>query len=524
MNSSFNPDQRLLVVEDSQKDFDALQNALRQEGLNPTFRRVQSSQEFLAALEDPDSQWDLIVSDDETPDMPASQALQKVKELGLPIPFVAISSQMSEEAALSILKAGATDCLLKKNIFEQAHLIAHYLSESREKKLHNETETYFRLNDSLRSQLMESRLHCIKIITFDGKIESISSTAQTLLEVQDMRDVVGYHWTDLWEDPQEHANAEALIESAKKGASGHFVGFSPTLSGTPKWWDVIAMPLLDIRGRPEKIILIARDITKNREVEVALKQSEKRLKIVLERANSANELKTAFLANMSHEIRTPLGAVLGFAEILGDPSVPEFERRKCREAIHRNGELLTHLIDEILDLSRVESGHLETQKARFLVRTLVSEVLMSLQVQADTRKINLQFEMDPQVPEEICTDPLKLKQILINLTHNAIKFTQQGSVSLRLSLGPSGKNSDILAFDVQDSGIGISADQQEGLFKPFSQVDYSLTRKYGGAGLGLALSKKIAQALGGDVTLVKSVPHEGSLFRVTIRNYLSSMH
>lgn len=231
--------------------------------------------------------------------------------------------------------------------------------------------------------------------------------------------------------------------------------------------------------------------------------------------DEANRAKSDFLANISHEIRTPLGAILGFAELLMDPGSSKTERNSYMRAAKRNGEMLSALIDDILDLSRVEAGRIEIAKIDFSLRELVSEVVSALQPLA--QKKGLCFSVEQQADlDQIVTDPIRLKQILCNIAGNAIKFTGHGSVTMRIKT--SGKVTDrtLLDVEVEDTGIGISSHQATQLFRPFTQADTSTTRRFGGTGLGLVLSQKLARAMGGDLELKWSIPGGGSNFSFSI--------
>lgn len=232
-------------------------------------------------------------------------------------------------------------------------------------------------------------------------------------------------------------------------------------------------------------------------------------------AVEATRAKGDFLANMSHEIRTPLGAILGFAELLMDSGISKREKRDYMIAARRNGQMLSALIDDILDLARVEAGRLEVAKIEFSLSELISEVVSALEPLASKKGLPL-IVSRPKDIDHIVSDPLRLKQILVNIIGNAIKFTSHGSVEFRLEIEPSVPGNSILKMEVEDTGIGISSQQVARLFLPFTQVDTSTTRKFGGTGLGLVLSQKLARALGGDLKLKASVPGGGSVFAISL--------
>ncbi|MBX2987131.1 MAG: response regulator [Bdellovibrionaceae bacterium] len=230
-------------------------------------------------------------------------------------------------------------------------------------------------------------------------------------------------------------------------------------------------------------------------------------------AESASRAKTYFLANMSHEIRTPLNAILGFSEILSNPDLTVSERINSVATIHRNGQQLLHLIDEILDISKVEAGRLEIERKPTDLRELLADLGASLNLKAVEKDLKLVVENIGPFPRWITTDPVRLKQILINLVGNAVKFTRQGEVRVvaKWSAAAPGEEA-VLRVEILDTGVGIDSRHVEKLFNPFVQADSSTTRTFGGTGLGLALSKRLASALGGDVWLETSELDRGSHF------------
>ncbi|MCB0348452.1 MAG: response regulator [Bdellovibrionales bacterium] len=229
-------------------------------------------------------------------------------------------------------------------------------------------------------------------------------------------------------------------------------------------------------------------------------------------AESANRAKTDFIANVSHEIRTPMTAILGYTELLTKTSPSKEEIGKSLNIINKNASHLLGLIDEILDVSKIESGNYSLNTESFNLQQFLNEIFSLMNVKAREKNVNLIFKSTTSIPETIETDRIKLKQILFNLIGNAIKFTGEGQVEVRMGISPQG----ILSFNIKDTGIGMSPETQKKIFRPFSQADSSLNRKYGGTGLGLALSKKIAKVLGGDVELVSSELNRGSEFKFFI--------
>ncbi len=235
-------------------------------------------------------------------------------------------------------------------------------------------------------------------------------------------------------------------------------------------------------------------------------------------ADNASKAKSAFLANMSHEIRTPLGAILGFSEFLLEPDQTPSDRYDCVSTIRRNADQLFRLINELLDLSKIEADRLEIEHVRFKLEEVIQDVHQLLIVQAREKGIGLNFIAVGPLQQSIITDPTRLRQILVNVVGNAIKFTESGTVDVSIAMEqPDDQSQQIrLIFTVRDTGIGLSEEQSHKIWEPFAQADTSTTRKFGGTGLGLSLSKRLSLALGGDLTLISSVPGKGSTFKITI--------
>lgn len=229
-------------------------------------------------------------------------------------------------------------------------------------------------------------------------------------------------------------------------------------------------------------------------------------------AVKANELKSSFLANMSHEIRTPLGAILGFTELLKKPNISEDRRDQYFDVIIRSGKMLSKIIDDILDLSKVEAGKLAIENIAFPLTNLCQEVILMFSDVAKSKGVSLTFDASKILQLNIYSDPVRVRQVLVNLVGNAVKFTSEGSVKLNCELKEADGEPLRIVFSISDTGIGLSKETAENLFQPFHQGDNSTTRKFGGTGLGLALSKKLGFALGGDVRLVECGEGKGCTF------------
>jgi len=247
-------------------------------------------------------------------------------------------------------------------------------------------------------------------------------------------------------------------------------------------------------------------------------EEEAQLALVAARdaANAASRAKSLFVANVSHEIRTPMTAILGYTDVLAEEGLAEAERREALETLRRNGHHLLALINDMLDLSKIEAGGLEVRLSETSPISVAQHVAALLRERARAKGLSLELELAPDLPAAITTDPLRLQQILLNLVGNAIKFTEQGGVRIAVARHPTpGGTTGELAFEVIDTGIGIAPADRERVFAPFSQADPTESRRYGGTGLGLAISRGLAEQLGGTLELDSELGR-GTTFRLRL--------
>lgn len=268
----------------------------------------------------------------------------------------------------------------------------------------------------------------------------------------------------------------------------------------------VLLNALELDGKPA-LQAVVRDISDR-------KHAEQALQVAKQEAETANRAKSQFLASMSHELRTPLSGILGFTDLLLRSPADEEERHEYLKTIHASGNHLLRLINNILDLSKIEAAQLEVERAPCAPHAVLSEVVSIMRAQAQTKGLDLRCRWSGSVPHVVKTDEARLRQILLNLVGNAVKFTQQGAIEVAARLEPSDERN-MLFVDVVDSGIGISEGKLRSIFDPFVQADNSVTRKFGGTGLGLAISARLARALGGDISVTSELG-VGSTFTVSV--------
>jgi PAS domain S-box-containing protein len=310
--------------------------------------------------------------------------------------------------------------------------------------------------------------------------------------------------------PDDRALVERLVESARSGEATPITEVR-ILSSKGEWrvFELLSMAKFD-DGPSAGVSGIARDVTELRKAEEALQYTEAVSK-AKDDAERADRAKSEFLANISHEIRTPMSAILGFVDILlGDDHVRELPPERIDDLliIRQNGNHLVGLVNEILELSEIEAGKLRIGLSTCAPDEVASELLSTMRVQAAAKNLALRLDVTAGVPDEIQTDVVRLRQILMNLLNNAIKFTERGEVCLRLLATHGESGADTIHFEVIDSGVGLTAEEIARLFEPFSRPG---NRDPDGTGLGLAICRKLAERLGGQVT-VNSKKGQGSTF------------
>ncbi len=318
---------------------------------------------------------------------------------------------------------------------------------------------------------------------------------------------LGQPWHVIIDDHQRRAIEDAISEDEPSSE------FSTRLEmeiegGAPRTLMLNSTCLLDDEGGVTGWIGTLADITAEAEAEAAMAEAR-------DQATAASRLKSDFLANMSHEVRTPMNGVIGLTELLLETDL-DAEQRKFAETLSKSGEALMTVINGILDFAKIEKGKLEIEDIEFGIQTLVDDVVDLLAPSAQTKGLKLMAIVGDSVPTVVNGDPGRLRQVLTNLAGNAIKFTEEGEVVLRVTAVPAAGSESVVQFELTDTGVGIAPDKLAMIFEPFTQADTSTTREYGGTGLGLAISSQLIGLMGGEVG-ISSVPGVGSTFSFTIR-------
>ena len=371
-------------------------------------------------------------------------------------------------------------------------------------------------------KLIESELHlrtiienepeCIKIMDAEGLLIQMNPAGLAMIEADSLEQVVGRPVLELIA-PEYRTTYAELHQRVLAGETMVMQYEILGLKGGRRWLETHAAPMPN-QGMVVHLA-VTRDITEQKKAEQELQKTNHLLNEARIQAESANRAKSAFLANMSHEIRTPMNAIIGLGRLALLTDLTEKQRDYLAKIESSSGTLL-HLIDDLLDLSKVEAGKLTLETITFSLAACLTTVRSVIQVKAVEQGLDFPISVTPEVPTLLIGDPFRLEQILINLLGNAVKFTDQGEISLEVTAVPASAAETVLVTcTVRDTGIGMTADQRSNLFQPFTQADCSTTRRYGGTGLGLSISRQLVELMGGQIG-VESEPGRGSVFRFTV--------
>ncbi len=340
----------------------------------------------------------------------------------------------------------------------------------------------------------------------DGTYKNVWATDESMLLVPRSK-LIGMKLSDVV-DNEVARNLIAVCRRVLQSGQGESVEYFLPIHNQDHWWFSRINPVRMPTGPPTSVCMTALDITDHKRKEVELRRAK-------ESAEQASRAKSEFLANMSHEFRTPMNGIIGMTELVLDGAVNE-EQREYLELVKSSSESLLEMLNDILDLSKVEAGKLDLDPMEFSIAQKLDESLKPMKFRARQKHVPLTWHLGAGVPEIVVGDPLRLRQILLNLVGNAIKFTDTGSVTVNVDVEDEALSTVLLHFRVTDSGIGIPKEKQSLIFEAFTQADSSTTRKYGGTGLGLAITARLVDLLGGKIWL-ESEPGEGSTFHFTAR-------
>ena len=508
----------IFIIDSNAGNYKKLERTLYENAYNPVF--VRSGTEAMAYLREFSP--DLILLDALLPDMSSAEICRQVKTnpSRQHIPIILVTSLDTPESMELALEVGADDYLFRP--VRKLELLARIAAQLGVDKQPIESSSTVgpiqRGNEqNLLSTLMDNHPDLIFVKNLEGRFVTANTAYLTVQGLESVNEIVGKTDFDFSSDElarQYQADDQTVIELGIPLRDR--VGLVSDQHGNQKWSLTTKVPLHNSDGEIEGVVGISRDIT-------TLQQANNELIRAKDTAEAANKTKSYFLANVSHELRTPLNAIIGMTSLLLDTPLDE-KQQEFTETIRIGGDSLLTLINDILDFSKMEAGKLELEKQVFNLQNCVEEVFDLLTPQATEKGLELAFSIEENSPTMFVGDVTRIRQVLSNLLDNAVKFTENGQVtasvtgrSVAFSHMPETKNNYELHFAVKDTGIGIPADRKEHLFEPFSQVDPTITRRYGGTGLGLVICKRLVEMMGGKIWAENDDQSvEGSTFHFTI--------
>jgi PAS domain S-box-containing protein len=516
---------RILFVEDLPSDVDLAVLELRKEKLRFEYSSVCTRADLIEALKKFEP--DLIISDYMMPAFDGLNALREAKKFNPDIPFILCTGSINEETAVECIKAGAEDYVIKEHITRLPFAVKEALEQHRVLLEKRASDLLLKESEEKFRSIMEHSADAIFITDHQGSFMYTNKAVTVML---------GY--------TSEEMKSKTVFDFFPKNNTDEYFKIYNQLLNKGKIFTEIELLRKDGKSISTDLnsVLLpggliygsCRDITERQQVQKELlkhrdhleelvnKRTEE-LRMAKREADEANKAKSEFLANMSHEIRTPLNAVLGYAELLGFINEDKIQKDYI-ESIKSSGRSLLTLINEILDLAKIEAGKLDLQFEYVKSHSYFSDFESIFSLRVSGKGLKFILEISSEIPAEIYVDDVRLRQIIINLIGNAIKFTEKGSIKLKVytdnpqitsySKEKTGEFIDLI-IEVSDTGIGISKEMQEEVFNPFVQGKSRSVKKYGGTGLGLAITKRLVQLMNGTITLDSQL-NNGSSFKVKI--------
>jgi PAS domain S-box-containing protein len=544
---------RVLILEDNASDFELMKRELRSAGFDYTVEWAQDKKTFLQALDKfiPN----LLLLDYSLPGFDGLSALALSQQRFPDIPVIIVSGAIGEEVAIETLKAGATDYVLKQRLTRLGFVIQRALQEAEQRTERKRAEDALRQSEERFRLLVDGvKDYAIFMVDPEGYVTSWNAGAERI-KGWTAEEILGKHISCFYlPEAVASGQPERALELASQTGQFEEEGYRVRKDCEVFWANTLITAIHNEVGQLRGFAKVTRDITERklmemelrkardelerrvRERTVELSQAKEELEIINEElqseitqheqletelvktkesAEAAAEAKAAFLANMSHELRTPMNAVIGYSSLLLDDSLTS-EQRDFVEGIRKGGEALLSIINDILDFSRAEKDKIELEHQPLSLKRCIDESLDIVALQAEQKGLNLVYTVSYGTPDTIFGDPGRIRQILVNLLSNAVKFTDKGVVSVSVSSKALEGNTHQITFAVEDTGIGMPRDKMDRLFQPFTQLEYVISRKRDGAGLGLAICKELVELMGGEIRAESEVG-KGSILSFTFR-------
>lgn len=455
--------------------------------------------------------YDLMFVDQNLPIYDGLEVIRILASRNVLPPTIMITGTGDEKTAVESMKLGASDYIVKDTgagfLELLPSVVAKLLQQRRAVEEKQRTEEALRKSQQELQSLMDASPIAISWADLEGNIQYINRKHNELFgyTLEDIPTVADWQ-RQADQDPGQREQFDRWMNETRE-AQKHGKPLPPPQEMTVTCKDGSSRYVtVEVTVVSNRSLVIYNDITERKKMEEALRQA----KIEAETANSA---KTEFLASMSHEIRTPMNAIIGMADLLLETELTP-EQEQYVQVFQSAGENLLNIINDIIDISKVEAGHIQLETIDFDLNDIIEKLCDVMAMRAHEKGLELVYNLMPDVPIDLLGDPTRLRQILVNLIGNAIKFTEKGEVLIQIENQTLKKETVELLCSVTDTGIGMSAEQLETIFDPFTQADSSITRKYGGTGLGLAISKQLVELMNGHIKVESKTGH-GSTFSFT---------
>ena len=486
----------ILHLEDSFLDAELIRSRLAKDGLHVQIHRVDGRAEFLDALQG--RRHDLILADYSLPSFDGLSALEIARDHAPHTPFLFVSGVMGEEVAIESLKQGATDYVLKHRIDRLTPAVRRALTEARERNERRKAEATLRERERMHRLTLDS-VRDYAILTMDtaGRITGSNAGAERVLGYRE-DELKGQPGSILYtpEDIRDGVPRRELDRAGARG-TGDDERWHVRKDGVRFWGSGLVMPLLDESGQLRGFTKIVRDMTERKRAEEALREADRR--------------KDEFLAMLAHELRNPLSAIHNAAQLARKPDLPADRREWTQEVIANQVRHLTHLVDDLLDVSRITRGKIRLRLQPLDLVAVLGRAIEAARPSIEARRHELDVAIDPG-PLLVEGDPVRLEQVIVNLLTNAAKYTEPGG-RIALSARQEEKQQ---VVRIRDDGIGIAPDMLPRVFDLFEQVDHSLDRSQGGLGIGLTIARRLVELHKGTIEAASLGPGLGSEFTVRL--------
>jgi PAS domain S-box-containing protein len=493
---------KILLVEDVVTDIELISRAIKKSKIQFSSKIVETREDFLREVQEFSP--DIILSDYALPVFTGSEALMLRNKLTPHLPFILVTGSNNEETAVECMKAGADDYIIKDNLMRLGTAIQAALDKYEFYKSKKEAEDALSESEALFRTAFESAAIAVCMVDEVGKFINVNSTLCQMLGYS-RTELLNFTFNDITH-PEDKNISHILLLNANSG-NANKINFEKRYihkNGQTVWVNLFTTKVYSHKNNSYYFISYIHNITER-------KKSEQELIKAKERAEESDRLKTAFLQNISHEIRTPMNAIIGFSGFLKDPQITPEKTNLYTDIIVNSSNQLLSIITDIISISRIEAGQEKVFVSEINLNSLLNQLYIRYLPDAKGKGIMLKcFASLNDQDARIRTDESKLEAILSNLINNALKFTSDGSVEFGYKF-----HGNELKFYVKDTGIGIDPSMHEEIFKRFRQVEITESRRFGGSGLGLSISKGYVELIGGKIWL-NSVPEFGSVFHFTI--------